>query len=101
MAAEAVAGRPLEKVLRRARRLLDEPGARERLDEVASAEGLEPLAAWSPTPIVSSAAGAAGACRTRPPLATALRSGAARRALRARVGGRLRTAAAPRAAACS
>lgn len=45
LAAEAVAARPLAKVVRRARPLLDAPGARARLKAVASAEGLEPLAA--------------------------------------------------------
>src|SRR5688572_2384800 len=44
LAAEAVGGRPLEKVLRRARPLLEAPGTRERLEALAVAEGMKPLA---------------------------------------------------------
>ncbi len=67
LAAEAVTGRPLAKVLRRARPLLEPPDERARLDRVAAAEGLRPLAAIVADPDRRSSAGVAGdGSRTRP-----------------------------------
>ncbi len=88
-AAEAVAGRPLAKVLRRVRPLLEASGAGERLQRVAAAEGLEPLAALVADPGRLERRGRKGRLPYPAALATALRSAAARRALRARVAGRL------------
>ena len=45
LAAEAVAGKPLEKIVRRSRPLLQARGVHERLSVVARSEGLAPLAA--------------------------------------------------------
>jgi thymidylate kinase len=89
VAAEAVAGRPLEKVVRRARRLLSEPGRREELDEVATAEGLGPLAGLVRDPDRLERRARRGRLPYTVAVLTAMRSGAARRALRARVAGRL------------
>ena len=91
VAAEAIAARPLAKVLRRARPLLEVPGARERLDEVARAEGLEPLADLIADPDRLERRGRRGRLSYPAAAATALRSRAARRALRERVAGRRRS----------
>jgi hypothetical protein len=89
LAAEAVTGRPLAKVLRRTRPLVERPGARERLAGLASAEGLEPLAEL----VADADRLARRERRGRLPypaaVATALRSHAARAALRERVAARL------------
>jgi thymidylate kinase len=89
LAAEAIAARPLAKVLRRARPLLETAGARQLLDEVASAEELEPLAALISDPDQLERRGRRGRLPYPDALATALRSRAARRALRERVAGRI------------
>jgi thymidylate kinase len=89
LAAEAVGGRPLAKVLRRARPLLEAPGARHRLDEVASAERLEPLAALVADPDRLARRERRGRLPYPDALMTAARSAAARGALRERVAGRL------------
>ena len=89
VAAEAVAGRPLEKVLPRTRRLMGQLDSRDDLEEVAAAEGLAPLAALVADPDRLERRGRRGRLPYTAAVATALRSGAARRALRTRVAGRL------------
>ena len=89
VAAEAVAGRPLAKVLRRARPLVEAADGRESLDGVARAEGLEPLADLVADPDRLQRRERKGRLPYAAAIATALRSRAARRALRARVAGRL------------
>lgn len=89
VAAEAVGGRPLDKVLRRARRLLAAPGTRERLEALASAEGMKPLAGLVADPDRLERAGRRGRLPYPRAAATALRSRAARGALRERIGARL------------
>jgi thymidylate kinase len=89
VAAEAVAGRPLAKVLRRARRLVEGADGSASLDEVARAEGLEPLAALVADPGRLERRGRKGRLPYPAAIATALRSRAARLALRSRVAGRL------------
>ena len=92
LAAEAVAGRPLAKVLRRVRPLLGEAGAREGLSGVAAAEGLEPLAALVVDPDRLARRERRGRLPYPAALLPALRSPAARRALRERIAGRLAVA---------
>jgi thymidylate kinase len=89
LAAEAVGGRPLEKVLRRARPLLAAPGTCERLEALAAAEGLGPLAALVGDPDRLERSGRRGRLPYPRSVLTALRSRAARAALRERIGGRL------------
>ena len=96
VAAEAVGGRPLEKVLRRVRRLLEAPGARERLDVLARAEGMEPLAALVGDPDRLERCGSRGRLPYPRALLAALRSRAARAALRERIGARLAARRRPR-----
>ena len=89
LAAEAVNGRPLAKVLRRTRPLLDEPGARERLQAAAEEEDLEPLAALVADPDRLARRERRGRLPYGAALGPALRSSAARDALRTRVAARL------------
>ena len=83
-AAEAVGGRPLDHVARKARPLLALPGARERLDQVAASENARALADLIVH--VDSLAGAAagGPLSWRLALRAAVRSPLARAALRER-----------------
>ncbi len=89
-AADAVAGRPLEHVLRKARPLLAEPGWRERLLAVAHGERSVALARLfdEPSPLAASGPGELLPARTA--LGLAVRSPAARSALRMRIAGALR-----------
>jgi thymidylate kinase len=89
VAAEAVGGRPLEKVLRRARRLLAAPGTRERLEALATAEGMKGLAAVVVDPDRLERRGRRGRLPYPRAVLTALRSRAARAALRERIWARL------------
>lgn len=88
-ASEAVAGRPLGRVAERARRLLEAPGSRRRLADTAESEGLQELAAFISRPDLPTLER-----RGRLPygvaVALARRCAAARRALAARVKGRVR-----------
>lgn len=85
LAAEAVAGRPLAKVERRARALLAAPGARDRVVALARSEGLEALGAAILDPAHLSARGRRGRLPYGSALSLALRCGPARAALRARL----------------
>jgi len=98
VAAEAVGGRPLEKVLRRARRLLGEPGMRERLEALAEAEDMTPLAALVADPDRLERSGRRGRLPYPRAVLTAVRSRAARFALRERIGARLSARRRPRQA---
>lgn len=89
VAAEAVGGRPLEKVLRRARRLLAAPATHERLEVLAAAEGMEALAALVADPDRLERSGRRGRLPYPRAVLAALRSRAARAALRERIGARL------------
>jgi thymidylate kinase len=89
LAAEAVGGRPLEKVLRRARPLLEAPGARERVEALAAAEGMKPLAALVADPARLERSARRGRLPYPRALLAAVRSRAARAALRERLAGRL------------
>ena len=89
LAAEAVGGRPLEKVLRKARVLVEAPGTRERLAALATAEGMEPLAALVADPARLERSGRRGRLPYPRALLAAVRSRAARAALRERVVARL------------
>jgi thymidylate kinase len=92
LAAEAVAGRPLEKIAARARELLAGEGAAERLRAVASEEKLEPLADLIMQPDELLGRSSLGRLPYRAAAAVATRSPAARAALRQRVGTRLEAA---------
>ena len=89
LAAEALAGRPLEKIARRARGLLEAPGARDRLRSVAADEGLVELGELIEDADRLAALERRGRLSYARALPIALRSAAARAALRARLGGRL------------
>ena len=89
LAAEAVGGRPVEKVLRRARPLLEAPGTRERLEALAMAEGMKPLAALVADPARLERSARRGRLPYPRAILTAMRSRAARAALRERIAGRL------------
>ena len=89
LAAEAVTGRPLAKVVRRARRLVDSPDAPDRLARVASEEGLEPLAGLIEDPDRLARRERRGRLPYPHAAALALRSQAARSALRERIAARL------------
>lgn len=89
-AAEAVTGRPLEKLVRRMRPLSAEPGMRERLAAVASAEDMEPLAVLAADPDRLARRERRGRLPYSATLVPALRSPAARSALRERLAGRFR-----------
>jgi thymidylate kinase len=88
-AAEAVTGRPIEKVVHRVRPLLEIPRFLDDLHQVAAGERLEVFADLIERPETLTALARRG--RLPYPLAAALagRSAAARAALRARVAGRL------------
>jgi len=88
--AEAVAGRPLEKIARRARELLRDPEVRERLDALARTEGLEQLAAIVAEPDRLLRRGRWGRLPYTAALVAASRSHPARAALRRRVSVRSR-----------
>ena len=89
LAAEAVGGRPLEKVVRKARPLVEAPGARERLAGLAVVEGMEPLAALVADPARLERRGRRGRLSYPRAFLAAVRSRAARVALRERVVSRL------------
>ena len=88
-ASEAVAGRPIEKVVRRLRPLLESPGFRDDLRQLAAGEGLEALADLIERPDALTALARRGRLPYPRVVALASRSAAARAALRARVAGRL------------
>jgi thymidylate kinase len=92
-AAELVAGRPLVKALPRIRRLLAEPGARERLMRIADEQGAQPLAELVSDPHRLAARAARGRLPYRACLTAGARSPAARSALVDRVRRRLAAAA--------
>jgi thymidylate kinase len=85
---EAVAGRPLAKVLRRVRPLLATPGAREQLAAVAAEERLEALAALVVEPDRLARRERRGRLTYPAAVLAALRSAAARRALGERLAAR-------------
>ena len=89
LAAEAVGGRPLEKVLRKARVLVEAPGTRERLEALATTERMEPLAALVADPDRLERSGRRGRLPYPRALLAAVRSRPARAALRERVVARL------------
>jgi len=99
LAAEAVAGRPLDKVARRARALLEAPGAAGRLGTLAAGEGMQPLAALVAEPERLRAAARRGRLPYSRAAALAVRSPAARAALRARLVARAARALGRRGAA--
>ena len=87
-------------MLRRARRLLAAPATHERLKVLAAAEGMEALAALVADPDRLERSGRRGRLPTHAVLA-ALRSRAARAALRERIGARLGARRRPSGRACS
>jgi thymidylate kinase len=97
-AAEAVAGRPLERLARRVAPLLEVPGRRERLRQVAAQEGMLPLVALVDDPGRLSALARRGRLPYSRAAVVALRSGHARRALGTRLVRRLERLAAGRQA---
>ena len=88
-AAEAVAGRPIAKVVHRIRALLDEPRFLDDLRQVAAAEDLEALADLVERPDDLAALARRGRLSYPRAAALATRSAAARAALSARIAGRL------------
>ncbi len=96
-AAEAVAGRPLEKVVRRLGPLLAAPDTAAVLRQVAAAENLEEFAALVEGPAALAGLARRGRLPYPRAAALALRSRAARAALVARLSGRLRGLAGRRA----
>lgn len=88
-AAEAIAGRPMRKVVERASALLASPGTRTRLFAVAAEENMPELARLIAEPTRLAAMERRGRLPYRRALPLALRSGAARSALRRRLAGRL------------
>jgi thymidylate kinase len=95
LAAEAVAGRPLAKVARKAGALVSRPGARERLESLAGAQRARPLARLVADPERLAARASRGRLPYPPAVAAALRSPCARAALAARVRARARRLARP------
>jgi len=89
LGAEAVAGRPVEKLVRRARPLLAGDGVPARLDALARDEGAEAIAALIADPAALEARAARGRLPYPAAAAVAARSPRARLALAARVAGRL------------
>jgi hypothetical protein len=89
VAAEAVGGRPLEKVLRKARPLLEAPGTGDRLAALAAVERMEPLGALVRDPDRLARRARRGRLPYPSAVMAALRSDAARAALRERVAGRV------------
>ena len=85
-AAEAVAGRPLEKVVRKAGPAVEAAGG--ELRSVARSEGLEPLAELVERPEELARRGRRGRLPYPAAMSLALRSGAARAALGERLGAR-------------
>ena len=85
-AAELVGGRPVEHVLRKARPLLAEPGARDELRAVAAQEDAAALADLIADPDALAAAAGDGPLPYRLAARTATRSRHARAALRGRAG---------------
>jgi thymidylate kinase len=95
LAADAVLGRPLEKVVPKVRALIGVPGARERLDALAASLGEPALARLVGDPAGLSAAARRGRLPYGRAAAVALRSRAGRAALRTRAAGRLGASGAP------
>lgn len=85
LAAEAVAGRPLEKVARRSRALLANPGTEQRLAALAREERMDGLRSLVVRPEALLGAARRGRLPYPRAAATALRSPGARAALRARL----------------
>ncbi|MGI8750618.1 MAG: hypothetical protein ACR2J6_08755 [Thermoleophilaceae bacterium] len=94
-AAEAVAGRPIDKVLRKVRPALGEPGARASLEALAGMGPLRHLAALVADPDRLAATARAGRLPVRAALAAGVPSTPGRAALRARAGARLGLPARP------
>jgi len=88
LAADAVAGRPMDKLTRRMRPLLEAPGVSGRLEAVARKERRRTLAALAARPDRLESRARRGRLPYPAALAAAARSRAARAALRARVSGR-------------
>ncbi|MGH2838072.1 MAG: hypothetical protein ACRDJY_06965, partial [Thermoleophilaceae bacterium] len=89
LAAEWVGGRPVEKVLRRARPLLEASGTPERLKALGAAEGMGSLARLVSDPGRIERSASRGRLTYPRALLAAVRSRPARAALRERVAGRL------------
>jgi thymidylate kinase len=87
--AEALAGRPVEPIARRAQQLLGEPGARARLGVIAGDDGAAPIARLIADPEALRARARRGRLPYGVALQAALRSPRARAALRDRIAGRL------------
>ena len=94
-AAEAVAGRPIDKVLRKVRPALGEPGARASLEALAGTGPLRHLAHLVGAPDRLAATARAGRLPVRAALAAGVRSTPGRAALRARAAARLGLPARP------
>ncbi len=88
-AAEAVAGWPIEKVLRKVRPVLDEAGAQASLQALASRERVTHLASLVEDPDRLSRQAHGGRLPVRPAIAAGVRSPTGRMALRARASARL------------
>jgi len=88
-AAEAVAGRPIEKLVHRIRPLLERPRFLDDLRQVATGEGLEALADLIERPDALAALARRGRLPYPRAAALAIRSAPARAALGGRVAGRL------------
>lgn len=85
LAAEAVAGRPVEKIVRKARALVDQPGARARVAAVGTAQGAADLAALISRPEELERLARGGRLPYGEAVRLAARSRPARAALRARL----------------
>ncbi len=94
-AAEAVAGWPIDKVLRKVRPALGEPGARASLEALAGVGPLRHLAHLVEEPDRLAATARAGRLPVRAALAAGVRSTPGRAALRARAGARVGLPARP------
>ena len=94
-AAEAVAGWPIDKVLRKVRPVLDEPGTKASLEALAGMGPLRHLAHLVEAPDRLAATARAGRLPVRAALAAGVRSTPGRAALRARAGARLGLPARP------
>jgi thymidylate kinase len=92
LAAEALAGRPLEKVAVKAELLLSQPGVLERLRDRAGAHGEETLARLVAEPGALAGVARRGRLPYPAALRTALHSRRGRAALRTRLTGRIRAA---------
>lgn len=91
-AADLLAGRPVEKMLRRAEPLLERPGVRERLARIAASEGRAPLARLIANPDRVRRLARRGRLPYGRSALLAWRSAPGRAALAGRVVARLRTA---------